>query len=259
MTLLLLDQRGEKFPPEPAQEVTEPVANDPLALIGVIERAATNPAVDIEKMERLLAMQERIVARESEIAFNTAMSAAQAEMGRVSADAENPQTKSRYASYAQLDRALRPIYIKHGFSLSFGEADCPRAEYVRVTCDVAHSAGHRRVYHRDMPADGKGAKGGDVMTKTHAAGAAQSYGMRYLLKGIFNVAVGEDDRDGNEPDIRPTISESQVADFIGLLQEIKRTPAQYCGYAKLKRLEDMPAENYAEACRYVASLRRAAP
>jgi hypothetical protein len=36
------------------------------------------------------------------------------------------------------------------------------------------------------------------MTKTHAAGAAMSYGMRYLLKMIFNVAVGEDDRDGNE-------------------------------------------------------------
>ena len=50
-----------------------------------------------------------------------------------------------------------------------------------------------------MPADGKGAKGGDVMTKTHATGAAVSYGMRYLLKMIFNVAVGEDDTDGNGP------------------------------------------------------------
>jgi hypothetical protein len=48
-----------------------------------------------------------------------------------------------------------------------------------------------------MPADGKGAKGGDVMTKTHATGAAMSYGARYLLKYIFNVAVGEDDNDGN--------------------------------------------------------------
>jgi ribosomal protein L37AE/L43A len=48
-----------------------------------------------------------------------------------------------------------------------------------------------------MPADGKGAKGNDVMTKTHAAGAAGSYGARYLLKGIFNVAIGENDDDGN--------------------------------------------------------------
>ena len=48
-----------------------------------------------------------------------------------------------------------------------------------------------------MPADGKGAKGGEVMTKTHAMGAATAYGMRYLLKMIWNVAVGEDDTDGN--------------------------------------------------------------
>src|SRR5690606_15862485 len=48
-----------------------------------------------------------------------------------------------------------------------------------------------------MPADGKGAKGGDVMTKTHAAGSAMSYGQRYLLKLIFNVAIGENDDDGN--------------------------------------------------------------
>jgi hypothetical protein len=48
-----------------------------------------------------------------------------------------------------------------------------------------------------MPSDGKGAKGGDVMTKTHATGAASQYGMRYLLKMIFNVAIGEDDNDGN--------------------------------------------------------------
>ncbi len=50
-----------------------------------------------------------------------------------------------------------------------------------------------------MPADGKGAKGGDVMTKTHAVGAAKSYGKRYLLKDIFNIAIGEEDTDGNVP------------------------------------------------------------
>jgi hypothetical protein len=60
-----------------------------------------------------------------------------------------------------------------------------------------HLGGHVKPYQVDMPADGKGAKGGDVMTKTHATGSALSYGMRYLLKLIFNVAVGEDDDDGN--------------------------------------------------------------
>ena len=41
------------------------------------------------------------------------------------------------------------------------------------------------------------------MTKTHAVGSAMSYGVRYLLKLVFNVAVGEDDDDGNTASGRP--------------------------------------------------------
>lgn len=159
-------------------------------MIQVIERAASNPSVDLDKMERLLEMQERILNRNAEAEFNEAMTRAQSEMGRISADANNPQTRSRYASYGQLDRHLRPIYAKHGFSLSFSTEPAAVPEAIRVTCTVA-KGGFSRQYHIDMPADGKGAKGGDVMTKTHATGAAVSYGMRYLLKMIFNVAVGE--------------------------------------------------------------------
>src|SRR5207302_7818724 len=39
----------------------------------------------------------------------------------------------------------------------------------------------------------------DVMTTTHGTAAADSYAKRYLLKDIFNIAIGEDDRDGNGP------------------------------------------------------------
>jgi hypothetical protein len=37
-----------------------------------------------------------------------------------------------------------------------------------------------------------------------------SYGMRYLLKMIFNVAVGEDDNDGNQQAQRPAAPEGFV-------------------------------------------------
>lgn len=180
---------------EPGGEVADYGAS----LLDVIARAASDPNVDIDKMERLIAMQERIQARDAELAFNNAMNAAQAEMRPIAANASNPQTRSRYATFDKLDRVLRPIYTAHGFSLSFDEGESPKPEHVRVLCYVAHIGGHTRTYHRDMPADGKGAKGGDVMTKTHAAGAAGSYGARYLLKGIWNVAVGDEDEDGNEP------------------------------------------------------------
>lgn len=169
------------------------------ALIAAIERAARDPSVDIVKLKELFAMRKEIAMEAAEAEFNRAMNAAQAEMRPIAADANNPQTRSKYASYAQLDKALRPIYTKHGFSISYDEADSPKADHVRVLAYVAHTAGFTRTYRADMPADGKGAKGGDVMTKTHAAGAAKSYGKRYILKDVWNVAVGEDDTDGNAP------------------------------------------------------------
>jgi len=165
----------------------------------LFERLARDPLVDVDKLERLVQLHERTKARLAEERFNTAMSDAQQAMRPIAADAENPQTRSKYASYAAIDRMLRPIYTQHGFGVSFDTGDCPLPEHVRMLAYVTHTGGHARTYHADLPADGKGAKGGDVMTKTHATGAAMAYGMRYLLKMIWNVAVGEEDRDGNTP------------------------------------------------------------
>lgn len=215
------------------------------SLIEVISRAASDPTVDVEKMERLMALHERITARQAEAAFNAAMETCQAEMRPISADATNPQTRSKYATYAKLDRALRPIYTKHGFSLSFSDGETTKPEHVRVMGLVRHKGGFRETHWKDMPADGKGAKGGDVMTKTHAAGAAQQYGMRYLLKGIFNVAIGEDDNDGNET--VETVSEEQIANLEALLTEVSANKASFLKWAKVASLGQIPAKNY-EAC-----------
>lgn len=157
---------------------------------------AVDKNADTQAIERLVNLKLQLDARQDEREFNEAMSAVQSELEPVRADAVNPQTKSKYATYVQLHRKVAPIYQKQGFALSFSTTDCPITEHVRVICYVTRG-GHTRTYQCDMPCDGKGAKGGDVMTKTHASGSAQSYGMRYLLKMIFNIAVGEDDDDGN--------------------------------------------------------------
>lgn len=156
-----------------------------------------NAAIDV--IERLSALQEKALDRDAEIQFNEAMSAAQAEVGRIKPDQQAKEgAKQKWASYAKLDKVLRPIYIKHGFSLSFNSGVSPIPETVIVECFVSHRGGHTRKYSAPpMPADGKGAKGGDVMTKTFATGAGMSYGARYLLKFIWNIAVGEDDPEAN--------------------------------------------------------------
>lgn len=246
----------------PAGQLAHPATpkSDAQSLMDVIGRAASDPMVDIAKMERLVALRRDMLADEAKAAFNAAMTAAQREMHPIAADANNPQTKSRYATYAKLDAALRPIYTAHGFALSFDEGDSPKPEHIRVICYVSHDAGHTRDYHKDMPADGKGAKGGDVMTKTHAAGAAQSYGMRYLLKGIFNVAVGEDDRDGNAPaDHGGAITAEQVAWLKTLIDETGADQGKFCAYLKVGSLEEIPAKDYSRATAALAAKRRKAP
>jgi hypothetical protein len=237
---------------EPQREIIEAPttvpASESAAIFQIIERAARDPNVDVDKMERLYAMQERALSRHAEQAFNEAMKAAQAEMRAIAADANNPQTKSKYATYAKLDSILRPIYTRHGFSVSFDEDDSPKAEHIRVLAYVAHEAGFTRTYRKDMPADGKGAKGGDVMTKTHAAGAAASYGMRYLLKGIFNVAVGEEDADGNAPEDNPgAITPDQAATIRDLLEKSGTDADKFCEWAKIDAVPDLPARHFDKA------------
>lgn len=201
-------------------------APDSSNMLPAILQAACTPGLDVEKMERLIALHERAQAKQAEEAFGIAMSEAQSEIGRIGTDKTNKQTNSSYATYAKLDRELRPIYSRHGFALSFGTAPTDKSDVLIVTCNVMHRAGHSMFYQIPMPADGKGAKGNDVMTKTHATGSAASYGMRYLLKMIFNVAVGEDpdDDDGNAAGgmgEQPNASEALINAWINAIYECK--------------------------------------
>jgi hypothetical protein len=235
-----------------------PVAEVQSNTVSMFERLAKDPAVDVTKLEKLMELQERAIARDAKAQFVSAMAAAQAEMKAVATDSDNPQTRSRYASYEALDKALRPIYSKHGFALSYDTDDSPKPEHVRVLCEVMHIGGHSKTYHADMPADGKGAKGGDVMTKTHAVGSAMSYGQRYLLKGIFNVRVGEDDDDGNAATSLPVISPEQCCLLDDLITEVGADKAKFLRYFKVRVLEELPQQAYKDAIAALELKRKAA-
>jgi hypothetical protein len=219
-------------------------------VLDLIGRAASDPNCDIDKMERLMRMHTDMVMRTAEQDFNQAMRRAQEKMKRIAADSNNTQTHSKYASFAALDRVLRPIYTAEGFALSFDSGEGAPVECVRVVCFVSHDGGFTRKYHVDMPADGKGAKGGDVMTKTHATGSAFTYGQRYLEKLIFNVAIGDDD-DGNAASSEP-ITVDQVHQLQTLITDIggKKFVALTKGllkYMKVERVEDIPLSKFKNA------------
>jgi len=178
-----------------------PTAN-PTSLLAAITRAAADPSVDIDKVERLFAMHERLASREAEAAFNDALARAQAKIVPIATDATNTHTGTAYATLAQINRLIVPLYTAEGLSLSFDEEGKNDAHpipqgYLRIVGILAHSAGHSRRYHVDLPPDDVGAQGKVNKTKVQAVGSTSTYGQRYLVRRIFNIATREDDDDGN--------------------------------------------------------------
>lgn len=228
-------------------EAAAPAVKPENPLMDLITRAASDPSFDVAKMKALLDMKQELDAKEAERAFSAAMNAVQKAIQPVIANANNPQTKSRYATYEALDHVLRPIYTQHGFSISFGTGDIEKPDFVRVVAKLRHSDGHSEPYHIDMPADGKGAKGGDVMTKTHATGSAMSYGKRYLLIAMFNIPVRGEDDDGNRAGATGFITEAQKEQIVTMLKEPYQDTLAFLKYMEVETVDEIPANRFQKA------------
>jgi ERF superfamily protein len=163
-------------------------------ILHVFERALRDVSMPLERVREIYALKREIEADLAEQEYIRARSLVEQELEPVAKDASNPSTRSKYATLAAVIQAVRPVYSKHGIIVEFDTTTSGVPDgWIRVLAFLSHQAGYKRTFHIDMPADGKGAQGRDVMTRTHATGSAYTYGRRYLLLGIFNLAVEDDD------------------------------------------------------------------
>jgi hypothetical protein len=161
----------------------------------VIAKVAAVKDLDVDKLAKLLALQEEWERRTAATHYNEQMALAQSQMTTISKDSVNKQTSSRYASLAALDDAIRPIYTRCGFSVEFNdETPADRPDWLRLVCYVSCGAETRR-REKWIPVVTAGIAGRQMMTATHASIAAVTYGRRALLKMIFNLAEDDDDGD----------------------------------------------------------------
>lgn len=226
----------------------------PQTFLGMLHAIATDKNVDVAKMQAVLDMRAKEDARDAAREYDKRMADVQAALEPIRANLENPQTRSKYASLARLDNAIRPTYSRFGFAISYDTGDAPLPDMVRVLAKVS-CAGHSEIKKIDMPADGKGAKGGDVMTKTHATGAAISYGRRYLLAMIFNLIVTKDD-DGNGASTKTTdsaepatITPAQVKRIQALMESTKTPSGRVLDYAsKIAKMEIVSIPDIPSSC-----------
>lgn len=169
------------------QEPTDSPTRDSVALM--FERLAANKDVDVDKLQRLIEMQERIMRHNAVSAFNAAFSLMQADIPEIDEHGaiKNREggIQSRYAKNEDIQKVLRPILRKHGFSLSF-RTEWPSKTSVKVVGILTHSDGHVRESEFLSDADTSGSK-----NSVQALGSAISYGHRYTTTDLLNITSRE--------------------------------------------------------------------
>lgn len=227
---------------ERREQALAPVS-DAAAIIQVIERAARDPNIDIDKMERLLQMQERIVARQAKAAYADALARLQptlpiiGERGAIKNSGGTVQSK--YALWEDIVGVITPLLAAQGFSLSFRTGN--REGKIQVTGVLTHREGHSEETTLDLPADTSGSK-----NAVQAVASSVSYGKRYTAGALLNLRTGDLDDDGKaagEKDY-PRITETQAADLQALITEHGGNLARLLKYFKVDSLSDIHANNY---------------
>lgn len=236
-------------------ECAAPAPTDSAAIISVIERAALSPDVDVSKMERLLEMQERIMDRNAKAAFTAAQARMQPELPAIQkrGEIENKgRVQSTYGRWEDIDRAIRPILTKHGFSLSFRTE---RGDGVlNVTAVLSHVEGHSDETTLPLPFDGSGNK-----NAVQGVGSTLSYGKRYTAGALLNLVFTDEDDDGENAGAlaHALIDEGQLTNLRREIADIGADEAKFCEYLKIASLDQMPASRFALAMQALAAKRAA--
>lgn len=168
----------------------------PMTMIQRAFEKAIEQGAGLEVVDRILAQQREMIDYQDRLAFNEALRRIQDKLKPIVKAAENKETHSWYASSKSVDAAIEDLLKEERMSLTFEPEPHPQPDMVRIVGVLSLGAYSRR-YPLDMPADGKGPKGGGVMSRTHATGAAITYAKRYLKNMIFNLSYLEHDDDGN--------------------------------------------------------------
>ena len=160
-----------------------------------IIQAAKDPSMNVDNLTQLFALQKELRADHERTAFHAAMNAAQAEIQPVARTSENKQTGSMFAKLEAVDAAIRPIYLRYGFSLSYDTAPPLTPGNIRMECRCSRG-GHTETFHREAPADTLGPKGSPTKTALHGGASTETFLKRYMACGIFNVVFKNMDDDG---------------------------------------------------------------
>jgi len=226
------------------------VQSESAAMFSMIERAARDPNVDIDKLERLMAMQERMTAQKASAAFASAFADMQADIPSI-AERGKGHGNITYALWEDVNDAIKPVLAKHGFGLRF---EVGRAgDRLTVTGALMHREGHSERTMIELPADTSGSK-----NAVQAIGSSTSYGKRYVAAALLNLTsrLKEDrDDDGAASGGAVCISDEQAAEVRELMDEVGADPRRFLAYVKIPSVAEIPAARFVEVVRALEAKR----
>lgn len=219
-----------------------PIPSDIAAFINVIERASSNPDFDAAKLEKLLAMYERIMARNAEMAFNAAFAEMQSEMPVITENGQikvGNEVRSRYALFEDINDTVKPILKAHGFAITFKTKTTENG--ITVTAILMHKDGHREDTEMTLQADTSGSK-----NAVQGVGSSVSYAKRYGLTALLNITTRGEDDDGQAGGAK-TITQDQVLELQKIITDHKLDQKAFLTYMRVANLTLIPAAKFETA------------
>jgi hypothetical protein len=206
----------------------------------IIAKAMENG--DVATLEKLLSMNERIMAKQAEIDFNQAMAKLQTKLPiihQASQIKHGDKLIAKYAKYEDIDRQIRPLYVGEGFSLSYDSQKLADGS-IQYTGKVSHVAGHSITAEVILPADESGAK-----NKVQAQGSSITYAKRYLLTMLLNlVFTGEDD---DASSLGKPVDDADTTEIKELMKKHKVDTDKFLEFFNIKKIEDMQKKDFKKA------------
>lgn len=154
--------------------------------LGVIQQMVTSGNFDVSVARELLEMQKDFMKHQAVINYNNDFALMSKEIPVIA-----KSKKAHNTSYAPLEdivSVVQPILSKYGFSISF-TTEQQGLEAVTVNCILQHKDGHSTSTSLMLPTKAVN----NSMNAMQAIGAAISYGKRYTICGILNIATAQDD------------------------------------------------------------------
>jgi hypothetical protein len=211
------------------------------AFLEVIAAAARDPHVDVVKMQQLLEMRERIMAKEAEIAFNEAMARLQPKLPRIKktrAIMVKGQLRSKYAALEDIDAQIRPFLLEDGFAVSYS-SEPASDKHTKIVLTLRHRQGHKEQYAVTLPFDQN-----EYRTNIQSQKSTLSFGERTVLCMALNIITVDEDDDGEASGY---VTEEQINKIRDILLALQMTPAMersFLSFAQASDVEKIQARDF---------------